>query len=422
MKNLIKKYIKLLIEGRISESKVDFLVKKYLPKFIEIYKKFGYNFISKELNSVYNYDDAGDNPEYILSQFIKFISEKIDASLASDYTEWLLKNSLKYDNFILAINDLLEIRPILSVHNLVKKFNKNKKIINFNQDINFYNNFDSFIKDNNIKLFKYLRDSVTDNRMFLDMLGMLPVIRTEYIKILINTIKEDEAFIRRFHEDKERYARYFSMFEEKTEHIGHEIEGWTMYDLYIHLFPMEEEKDYDLDDIKQLIKNIKENLKEHVDYKILIDGEMEFLINILTPKASCLVGRESEWCISTTTQSGEPTSSASRYFYDYSNNSRVFFYIKDYFKYMFTLPENENGIEDTQFMDEDDHSVVIPFSKNAIENLYNFYLSERNNLYDIIQEILDYSEDVGFDDTEPFFDPSSSEYKNIINIKYYIEA
>jgi hypothetical protein len=97
MNNYLKEYIKLiLIEGRINDNKVNFIVKKYLPKFLNIYQSDKYQYVDKDLNSTYpGHAQAGNNPEEILRQLIEFVTENIDPSDASDYTEWVVKNFIK---------------------------------------------------------------------------------------------------------------------------------------------------------------------------------------------------------------------------------------------------------------------------------------------------------------------------------------
>jgi hypothetical protein len=373
MNNHLKEYIKLILnEGRINDNKINFLVKKYLPRFLNIYQSDKYQYIDKDLNLTYpGHSQAGDNPEEILRQFIKFVAENIDPSNASDYTEWVVKNFIKDDGE--PIHSILGIKSYLKIHNIIKKIPRHKIQFEFNPDINFYESFDDL--SDFIPVIRELYDIMKIGYDLDGVLKILPVIRHKYVVILWNTLKNYTKS--RFEEDKNRFTDAFDTFEELGGYKYGDVYSYTIYD--VENFNDEEAPiDSSKENIIETKKNIKNNLKEGVDYVILLDDGIEFLIHLLSPRASCTAGMKTKWCISQSRSDGSPTDSSSKYFNRYNANTFVLFYINQNTKYMISLPKIFN-FDDMQFMDIKDQPIIVPFSSNALGSIYLLY---HNNGYD----------------------------------------
>ena len=128
-------------------------------------------------------------------------------------------------------------------------------------------------------------------------------------------------------------------------------------------------KDYIAKDSKSLDDVLK--VLSQDEYKVLHNGEVWYIFQPLTEKASCYLGVNTEWCTTWGPYSlDKKHKDRTNMYQQYSKNGPLYIMIKKSNpseKYQFHF-------ESKQFMDKDDHRINIKEFFNEKNELINYYL------------------------------------------------
>jgi hypothetical protein len=385
MKNLIKQYIKELLfeNSNFNYSKtINYLKKKYEGKI----SKNTINFLI----------------DYAIEQ---------DPSADKIYSDWILReyvNLLNPDQIFFESFSLGKLNNFLYTFNILSSKNfRNKTSELFPRSI-YDINFHDLIGSEVLRRVIFFCDKSNEKiSKFLNLCNyILPKFYLSYVTILMhylylfNNTTIDKK-ISQLQEDSSALRRKFILFEK----YGGNPDLTSDYQKFMEF--IEQNASSDLEEKKfDEIKNIITLLNKDTDYSIVYESDSEILLHIKSVNATCKLGEDSFWCVSTSTKESEPTNSARQIFDSYSNDSFIFFYMKKQEgkksnKYLISLPIYDYDLlRMTQFKDLYDNEVVINLSNqsimalssymedNLIDNEFNDYI------YDILSGIEKYTGDV----------------------------
>lgn len=191
-------------------------------------------------------------------------------------------------------------------------------------------NFENLIK-NISYILKNLPLNLIDEQDNLEKISyyILRCLTTSYQNSMENMIEEDRDKI------ISAFSSMINAFDGESQKIIFELLTFR-YDIYKVFDNYLEKKD-----INFIIADVIKDLDEGKDYSVMIDRPDFKMIKLKTPKAGCIFGKDTQWCTATSTRSGQPTESGTRFFKSYSSYRSMILFIIDNQRYQLSILKRE---------------------------------------------------------------------------------
>jgi hypothetical protein len=339
MIKILKSYIKLLIEQKDLSNKISFLSNKYK--------------MSEDVILSLSYYDPSPNKKYL---------------------DWICKCYSREDNLI--NDDTYNLSPLgefLEIHYKIRHFPEQKFSGCLHKDINRYKNFDELLECKSINMiYIFLEEKSTEyaDAFFRQMNQILQKFDEETIHLFIDLHKELES-TNLIDEDMVKIKKFFDYYEKEYKEPGR-METWYEYigDASFTIY-----HEYDSKEQEEIFSNNLKYLSRGTDYNLVYSSGDKMLLEVLTAKASCSLGFDSGWCVSTTQQDNSPTKSALNNFHNYTKDSKVFLLILRQGFRRFMIQIHDYG-EEHQTMDisDNEHEFTLKeIGKDVIKTLDKYY-------------------------------------------------